>query len=80
MYDTIKTQTWLSLSIAGIILVIGLFIMLSKPKEKIVVKTLKAKKKKLDLTSLDKNEKKAIEKALDYLNPKNLVRLSVKKT
>jgi len=61
MYDTIKTQTWLSLSIAGIILVIGLFIMLSKPKEKIVVKTLKAKKKKLDLTSLDKNEKKAIE-------------------
>ena len=46
MYDTIKTQTWLSLSIAGIILIVGIFIMFNKPKEKIVVKKIKEKKKK----------------------------------
>jgi len=61
MYDTIRTQTWLSLSIAGVILVIGLFIMFIKPKEKIIVKTLKEKKKKLNLEGLDKNEKKVID-------------------
>ena len=61
MYDTIRTQTWLSLSIAGVILVIGLFMMFIKPKEKIVVKTLKEKKKKIDLSGLDRNEKRVIE-------------------
>jgi len=61
MYDTIRTQTWLSLSIAGVILVIGLFIMFIKPKEKIIIKTKKEKKKKLNLVGLDKNEKKVIE-------------------
>lgn len=60
MYDTIRTQTWLSLSIAGVILVIGLFIMFIKPKEKIVVKKIKEKKKKIDLNGLDKDEKKVI--------------------
>jgi len=60
MYDTIKTQTWLSLSIAGIILIIGLFIMLIKPKERIIIKTKKEKKKKLNLEGLDANEKKVI--------------------
>ncbi len=61
MYNTITTQTLLSLSIAGIILIIGLFIMFTKPKEKIIVKTLRQKKKKLNLEGLDKNEKKVIE-------------------
>jgi len=61
MYDTIKTQTWLSLSIAGIILVIGFFIMFLKPKEKIIIRTKKEKKKKLNLEGLEQNEKKIIE-------------------
>jgi uncharacterized membrane protein len=61
MYDTIRTQTWLSLSIAGIVLIIGIFIMFLKPKEKIIVKTLKEKKKKLNLEGLDSQEKKVIE-------------------
>jgi len=61
MYDTIRTQTWLSLSIAGVILVVGLVIMFIKPKERIVVKQIKEKKKKLDLNGLDKNEKRVIE-------------------
>jgi|SRR3989344_3996326 len=61
MYDTIRTQTWISLSIVGIILIIGLVIMFQKPKEKIVVKTIKEKKKVLDLSGLDATEKKVID-------------------
>ncbi len=61
MYETIGTQTALSLSIAGIVFLIGLFLVFTKPKEKIVIKTIKEKKKKLNLEGLDKNEKEAIE-------------------
>jgi len=65
MYDTIRTQTGLSLAIVGIIVAIGLFIMFAKPKieikEKIIVKKIKEKKKKLDLEGLDKDEKMVVE-------------------
>jgi len=60
MYDTITTQTWLSLSIAGIILIIGIAIMFIKPKEKIVIRKIKEKKKKLDLSGLNNKEKEVI--------------------
>jgi len=60
MFDTIAIQTWISLAIAGIILVIGLVIMFTKPKERIIIKKVKEKKKKLDLSGLDKDEKKVI--------------------
>lgn len=63
MYDTIKTQTWISLAIVAVVIIIGLVIMFSKPKEKIIIKKIKEKekKKKLDLNGLDKDEKKVIE-------------------
>ena len=65
MYDTIQSQTGLSLAIVAVILVIGLVIMLTKPKievkEKIVVKKVQEKKKKLDLSGLEEKEKKAME-------------------
>ncbi|MFH1503646.1 MAG: hypothetical protein ABIE36_03240 [Candidatus Diapherotrites archaeon] len=61
MYDTIAIQTWLSMSIVGIILIIGIVIMFTKPKEKIVVKTIKEKREKKDYSSLDKDEKKVID-------------------
>lgn len=60
MYDTIKTQTGLSLAIAGIILIVGIFMLFNKPREKIVVKKIKEKKKKLNLEGLDKKEKNVI--------------------
>lgn len=60
MYDTIKTQTWLSLSIVAVVLVIGLVIMFTKPKEKIIIKKIKEKKKKIDKSKLDENERTAI--------------------
>ena len=41
MFDTIALQTWISLSIAGIVLVIGLFLIFSKESEKIVIKKIK---------------------------------------
>jgi putative component of membrane protein insertase Oxa1/YidC/SpoIIIJ protein YidD len=61
MYDTIAIQTWLSLAIVGIILVIGIVIMFSKPKEKIVVKTIREKRKKKDYSGLDKKEKEVVD-------------------
>ena len=60
MYDGVKVQTWISLSIVAIILVIGLVIMFSKPKEKIIIKTKVIKKKKIDLAGLDKDEKEVV--------------------
>jgi uncharacterized membrane protein len=68
MYDTIRTQTLLSLSIIIIVLIIGTVIMFSKPKEKIVVKTIKEKRKKKDYSSLDKEEKKVIDLLLSEGN------------
>jgi len=65
MYDTIKTQTWISLAIVGVIVIIGLVIMFTKPKEKIIIKKEKEKKKKLDLSGLDKDEKKVIDLLLN---------------
>jgi len=61
MYNTIGIQTWISLSIVIIIFVIGLTIMFTKPKERIIVKKVQEKKKKLDLTGLDKDEKAVID-------------------
>lgn len=62
MYDTMTSQLWLSFAIVGIIVGIGLYIMFTKPEEKIVIQKVKekAKVKKLDLEGLDKIEVKAI--------------------
>ncbi len=57
MHDTMRSQTFLSLGLTGIITVIGFVIMLTKPKEKIIVKRVKEKRKKIDLSKLDKDEK-----------------------
>jgi len=62
MYDTIAIQTGFSLAIAGLILIIGIFLILSKEHERIIIKRVKEKshKKKIDLKNLDKDEKKII--------------------
>lgn len=61
MYDSISLQTWISLGVVAIIFVIGLAIMFTKPKEKIVerviTKKVQEKKKPLDLSKLDGKEK-----------------------
>lgn len=65
MYGTIQTQTWISLAIVGVIVIIGLVIMFTKPKEKIIVKKIKDRKKKLKVDGLDKDEKKIVDLLLN---------------
>lgn len=65
MYDTLAIQTWISLSIAALILVIGLFLIFAKEPEKIIIKKIKEKKRKLNLEGLDKKEKEVVEILLE---------------
>ena len=62
MYDSVKLQTGISLAIALVVLIIGLFLIFSKEQEKIILKTriIKAKRKTISLKGLDKKEKKTI--------------------
>ena len=60
MYDTITTQTLIGFLFVAIVLGIGLFIMFSRPEEKIIIKKTKQRKKKLNLKDLDKDEKKVV--------------------
>ena len=65
MYDNLNIQTIISYILIAIIFIIGVVIMFTKPKEKIIIKhktkTIVEKKKPLDLSKLDQNEKKVIE-------------------
>jgi uncharacterized membrane protein len=64
MYDTIAFQTYVSLAIAGLILVIGLFFIFAKEKEKVVLKTktrtIREKTRPIDTSKLDEKEKKVV--------------------
>ena len=59
MYDSVNYQTYFSLGVTGIIIMISLFLIFSKPDEKIIVKNIKEKKieKKVDLSSFRPEEK-----------------------
>ena len=59
---TISQQTYLSLSIAGIILIIGLVLVFSKPQERVIIKKIKEKtqKKKIDTSDLRSEDKKVL--------------------
>ena len=59
MYDIISKQTYLSLSIAAILIIIGLALVFTKPKEKIIVRKVKERQeqKTYDLTDLRKEDK-----------------------
>jgi len=45
MYSTLNTQTWISIAVVGIILLIGLFFVFVKEQERIVTRGIKRKKK-----------------------------------
>ncbi len=60
MYDTISMQTWLSVAIAALVLIIGLFLIFVKEEKEIVVKKIKEPKKKISLEGLDSREKNAV--------------------
>jgi len=62
MYDTISLQTNLSYVIAGLVFLIGIFLIFSKEYERVIVKKVKesVKRKKINLSGLDSVEKKAV--------------------
>jgi len=60
MNQNINQQTWLAIAIVGILIVIGFVLIFTKPKERVIIKKIVEKKKKLDLTGLDKKEKEVI--------------------
>ena len=59
MYDSVNYQTYLALGIVGVIVIFSLFLIFSKPNEKIIVKKIKEKKvqKEVDLSSFRPEEK-----------------------
>src|SRR3989338_6364148 len=59
MYDSVNYQTYFALGIIGVIIIISLFLIFSKPNEKIIVRKIKEKKieKKIDLSGLRPEEK-----------------------
>ncbi|MEK6910563.1 MAG: MarR family transcriptional regulator [Nanoarchaeota archaeon] len=59
MYETIDRQTYLALSIVGILIITGLFLIFSKPNEKIIIRKIKEKQiqKEFNLNNLKKEEK-----------------------
>jgi len=63
MYASINQQTYLSLAIVGLLIIIGLVIMFSKPQEKVIIKKVKQKihRRKYDLSKFKPEEKKVFE-------------------
>lgn len=62
-YETITQQTYLSLGIVGLLILVGLTLVLSKPEEKVIVKRIKEKEKikQIDTSQLNQEEKQALD-------------------
>jgi uncharacterized membrane protein len=58
MYKTLSIQTWISILIALVVFIVGLVLIFSKEKERIVIRT--EKKKAVDTSKLDKIEKQVV--------------------
>ena len=74
MYETIHTQTYISIALIAIILVIGLILIFSKEEKQIIIKRIKEKSgvndlklkyKESNLKLLDVDEKKIYQSILD---------------
>ena len=60
MNEGINQQTYLSLGIVGLLIIIGFVLIFTKPKERVIVRKVKEKKRKLALNGLDEKEKRVI--------------------
>jgi len=60
MNKTVNQQTYLALGIVGLLVVIGLILIFTKPKEKVIIKKIKERKKKIDKSKLDRDEKRIV--------------------
>lgn len=65
MYYTITQQTYISLGIVGLLIIVALVLIFSKPQERVIVKTRtiekKPQKKIIDTNGLKKEEKQVLE-------------------
>lgn len=67
MYGNITTQTYISMSLVAIIVIIGIILMFNKEEKQIVTKIVKQKvmqnekKKQIDFSKLDSEEKKIVQ-------------------
>ncbi|MDP3966426.1 MAG: hypothetical protein Q8Q04_02760 [archaeon] len=70
MYKSINQQTYIALGVIGLLIIVALVLIFSKPDEKIVIKKVKEKlkKKSLDVSKLEKDEKRVIEILVDEGN------------
>ncbi|MEK6918831.1 MAG: MarR family transcriptional regulator [Nanoarchaeota archaeon] len=61
-YETITQQTYLSLAIVGVLVIIGFVLVFNKPKERVIIRKVKEKiiTKKLDESHLDNQEKEIL--------------------
>ena len=61
-YSTINQQTYLSLAIVGILIIIGLVLIFTRQREKIIIRKMKEEKtkKKIDFSQLKSEEKQAL--------------------
>jgi len=59
MFDSVAKQTYFALTIGGVLVIVSLFLLFSKPNERIIVKKIKEKKieKNVDLSSFRPEEK-----------------------
>lgn len=59
MYKTIDQQTYLAIGIVGVIVIIGIVLIFTKQKEKLIIKKVKDKieKKEIDTSDLRKEDK-----------------------
>ena len=57
MNTAITQQTYLALAIVAVLVVIGLALMFTKPKEKVVVRKIREEKRKIDTSELKAEEK-----------------------
>jgi hypothetical protein len=60
MYDSVNYQKYFALGIVGLLIIIGLVLVFTKPKERVIIKKVKEPKKKLNLSGLDSKEKEVI--------------------
>ena len=61
----VQQQTYLCFAIVGILIIMGFILIFTRPKEKIIIKKVKEKKKKLRLDSLDRDEKRVVDLLLE---------------
>ena len=66
-YGTVNQQTYLSLAIVGILIILGIVLIISNPQKETVIKKVESKKQKikLDTADLKPEEKKVLNIIID---------------